>query len=165
MKVYLAGPAVFRPDAAQALADDARLCAALGLEALTPLDETLTGATAILAGNIRLIEAADAVIADLTPFRGPHCNVGTAWEIGYAYARGKPVFAWSRDPRPLTQRIPNTAGRDAEGWLVEDFGLAENLMIAAALTDRTVHPDLRAAAAASAAHLGTTNMRRDPRLK
>jgi nucleoside 2-deoxyribosyltransferase len=159
MKVYLAGPAVFREDAAQALAADMRLCEGFDLEALIPLDTTLTTADAIFAANIRLIDTADAVIADISPFRGPHCDVGTAWEIGYAHARGKPVFAWSRDPRPLTQRIAGTNGRDAEGWLIEDFGLVENLMIAAVLTDRTVHPDLSAAAKA-AAHLRVAKVRR-----
>jgi nucleoside 2-deoxyribosyltransferase len=153
MKVYLAGPAVFRADAAEALAADLRICKGIGLDALIPLDAALATADAIFAANVRLIDAAAAVIADISPFRRPHCDVGTAWEIGYAHARGRPVFAWSRDLRPLTQRIPGTKGRDAEGWLIEDFGLVENLMIAATLTDRTVHPDLSAAAKAAYAHL------------
>lgn len=154
-KVYLAGPAVFRPDAAERLADAARACAAKGLEALIPLDETLRTAEAIFAGNTRLIDMADAVIADISPFRGAHCDTGTAWEIGYAFARGVPVFAYSDDPRPLTSRIAGSDGRDRDGLLIENFGLAENLMIAAALADRIAHPSFAAALDAASAHLRT----------
>lgn len=152
-KVYLAGPAVFRPDATERFASDARTCRARGFDALIPFDETLTAADRIFAGNVLLIDSADAVIADISPFRGPHCDVGTAWETGYAIAKGVPVFAYSQDPRLLTARIAGTDGRDHEGCLIEDFGLAENLMLVSALADRTVHPTLAAALGAAAAHL------------
>ena len=154
-KVYLAGPDVFRPDAARIFADHVGACDALGLLALIPLDETLTTAAAIFAGNVGLIDQAGAVIADITPFRGPHCDVGTAWEIGYATAKGIPVFAYALDRRLLIERVAGTTGRDRDGCLVEDFGLTENLMIAATLADRTVHASFVAAAERAAAHLRT----------
>lgn len=159
-KVYLAGPDVFRPNASQILASHARACEACGLHALIPLDETLTAAESIFAGNIRLIDDADAVVADITPFRGPHCDVGTAWEIGYATAKGVPVFAYSQDPRPLTMRVAGTDGRDSDGCLIEDFGLAENLMIANALADRMVHSSFAAALNATATLLRTAKAAR-----
>jgi nucleoside 2-deoxyribosyltransferase len=152
-KVYLAGPDVFRPNASQILATHARACEACGLHALIPLDESLTAAESIFVGNVRLIDDADAVIADITPFRGPHCDVGTAWEIGYATAKGVPVFAYSQDPRPLIARIAGTDGRDGAGCLIEDFGLVENLMIANAPADLMVHSSFAAALDAAAALL------------
>jgi nucleoside 2-deoxyribosyltransferase len=59
---------------------------------------------------------------------------GTAWEIGYAVARGLPVFAYSHDLRAYAERVGQTGQGprgpvDADGLLVEDFGLVENLMI------------------------------------
>jgi nucleoside 2-deoxyribosyltransferase len=148
-RVYLAGPAVFRQNAREIFRASTRICEALGLAALIPLDETLAAADAIFSANARLIDSADLVIADITPFRGPHCDVGTAWEIGYAVALGRPVLAYSADTRVLAQRIPGTNGRDGDGCLIEDFGLAENLMVTGALADRLVHPDLESAATAA----------------
>src|SRR3546814_17142266 len=50
--------------------------------------------------------------------------------IGFAEALGKPVFLWSEATATLAERTPAAStGRDAEGWMIENFGLAENLMI------------------------------------
>lgn len=139
--VYLAGPEVFFPDVEAVAARLKALCAAHGLDGLFPTDaERPTGdgvslAHAIYRGNVALIDRSDAVVADISPFRGAGMDPGTAWEIGYAVARGLPVFAWSHDLRPYAERV-GPAGRgergpvDADGLLVEDFGLVENLMIA-----------------------------------
>jgi nucleoside 2-deoxyribosyltransferase len=57
---------------------------------------------------------------------------GTAFEIGYAEARGKRIFLWSDDPRTVAERVapaPDNAERDGDGHLIENFGKAENLMI------------------------------------
>ena len=153
-KVYLAGPDVFFRNRGAIFAERARVCAALGLAPLIPVDETKTTAAAIFESNVALIEAADGIIANLSPFRGPHCDVGTAWEMAYATARGKPVFAWSAAPRPLIARLHDVGpdGRDAEGNLVEDFGLPENLMIALSIAGGTVHASFEAAARAAAAY-------------
>lgn len=156
--VYFAGPDVFRPDAIE---NGRRLCAmarAAGLAGLYPLDaaipehESMAGtANAIFRANVAMIDCATAVIANISPFRGPNMDPGTAFEIGYAIARGKPVFAWSCDPRSLAERtrrwtaeraetrlrlhgagdgrIPDPT-RDLSGYAIEDFGLEENLMIA-----------------------------------
>jgi nucleoside 2-deoxyribosyltransferase len=154
-KVYLAGPDVFFRDAAEIFAAHRRVCATHGLDALVPVDTPKATAEAIFKGNVALIDAAAGVIANVVPFRGPHCDVGTAWEMAYATARGKPVFAYSSDPRPLVARISGVGadGRDADGHLAEDFGLAENLMIAVPVEGRKVHASFEAAARAAAARL------------
>ncbi len=139
--VYLAGPEVFFPDVAEVAERLKAACSASGLRGLFPTDaERPTGAgvslaRAIYLGNVALINRSAAVIADISPFRGAGMDPGTAWEIGYAIARGLPVFAWSHDLRPYAERVgPTHQGPrgpvDADGLLIEDFGLVENLMIA-----------------------------------
>ncbi|WGD31129.1 nucleoside 2-deoxyribosyltransferase [Ancylobacter sp. WKF20] len=127
LRLYLAGPDVFRPDAAERGAALKALCASLGVEGLYPLDGTTTD---IRGRCIAMIHEADAIIADISPFRGVHMDPGTAFEIGYGEALGKPFFLWSQEGRTLTERVPaDERGRDAQGHLVEDFGKPENLMI------------------------------------
>lgn len=70
MKLYLAGPDVFRQDAT-AWAEDARaLCAKYGHTALIPLDGIETTARGIYQSNIDLIRSSDTVLANLYSFRG-----------------------------------------------------------------------------------------------
>ncbi|WP_341677147.1 nucleoside 2-deoxyribosyltransferase [Niveibacterium sp. SC-1] len=131
MKLYLAGPQVFLPDAAAHFDRARSLCAAHGHEALTPLDGTAQGAAAIYAANLALIHAADAVLASLDPFRGFEPDSGTVFEVGYATALGKPVIGYVRDARSLRQRLtPEGNTHDADGLQVEDFDLPLNLMLA-----------------------------------
>jgi nucleoside 2-deoxyribosyltransferase len=126
-RLYLAGPEVFRTDAATEGERLKRLCADVGAVGLYPLQAE--GAD-IRRGCIALIHEADAVVANISPFRGAHMDPGTAFEIGYAEALGKPVFLWSRETRSLAERIPAVSeSRDADGHLIEDFGKPENLMI------------------------------------
>ena len=163
-KVYLAGPDVFEPNHDAIFERHTAICRKLGLSALIPLDNRLTTSSEIFAFNVALLTKADAVIANITPFRGPHCDVGTAWEIAFAFAHDKPVFAFSADRKLLMERITGAAlrsGRDAEGRFVEPFGLSENLMIAESIFDRTVFPKFEAAAEAAAHYFEKLN--RKPR--
>ncbi len=139
--VYLAGPEVFLPNVAEVAEHLKASCAAHGLTGLFPTDavhpigDGVTLARAIYLGNAALIDRSQAVIADISPFRGAGMDPGTAWEIGYAIARNLPVFAYSHDRRPYAERVGPVGHAprgpvDAEGLLVEDFGLVENLMIA-----------------------------------
>ena len=135
MKLYLAGPDVFRPDASQWAAQSPALCAAAGHQALVPLEEGLSAADAIYRNNLRLLAEADAVLANLNPFRGAEPDSGTCVEIGYALALGKPIIGYAADLRPLRERLHAQTGgdgccRDAQGLAVEDFGLPLNLMLA-----------------------------------
>lgn len=140
MKLYLAGPDVFRADAKGWAGQVRELCRAAGHEALIPLDDDIPAtAMAIYRSNLQCIAAADAVLANLNPFRGDEPDSGTCVEIGYALALGKIVIGYADDLRPLRERLraggPDDAGRyrDATGHVVEDFGLPLNLMLAVPL--------------------------------
>lgn len=160
-RVYLAGPDVFFPNFRAIFDSRVRFCRELGLDPLVPVDDNLTTSRAIYEGNLRLLDRTDGIIANITPFRGPHCDVGTAWEIGYAISKAKPVFAYTSDARPLIERIPNVTrdGRDSEGNLAEDFGLVENLMIAECVVDRIIFDSFEKAAKASADYLSRQQAR------
>jgi nucleoside 2-deoxyribosyltransferase len=147
MKIYLAGPDVFLPDAIEIGRRKAEICARHGVSGLYPLDNTvdLSAADASLSifkGNEAMMDAADAIIANLTPFRGPSADAGTVYELGYAAGRGKFCLAYSNDPTPYRDRVAriydvttSTDGRlvDPEGLTVEDFGWPDNLMMIHAL--------------------------------
>ena len=144
--VYLAGPDVFRPDPVGHGAALKACCAAHGLVGVYPLDQALPPGlsgpamgAAIYRGNVAFIRDCDAVLANLTPFRGPSADAGTVFEVGYAAALGKPVVGYTTDPRVYGERVT------PDGWEIEDFGLADNLMIACALT--ALEPDLEGALA------------------
>ncbi|GAA5175519.1 nucleoside 2-deoxyribosyltransferase [Niveibacterium umoris] len=155
MKLYLAGPDVFRSDAL-AWADTARaLCAAHGHEALVPLDGDAIDAAGIYAANVAMIRAADVVMANLMSFRGVEPDSGTAFEVGFASALGKPVIGYLPDAAVLRDRVAQGFGPlrqtedgalDRNGQRVEDFGLPLNLMLAIAA--RIVVGDLSDALAA-----------------
>lgn len=165
--VYLAGPGVFRHDAPEFATVLKELCHAQGLSALWPLDnmideraERAVQAEAIRRANEAMIRRAVALVADISPFRGPNMDPGTAYEIGFALALGKPVFAYSTDRRSLLTRTVSASradgvARDEAGLVVEDFGLPENLMIATAVT--AVSHSAAEAIAACAAHLGASS--------
>lgn len=135
--VYLAGFDVFRPDA---LAQGERLkalCAEQGWVGLYPLDNALPaglmGAAAarwIYEANLGLIRQADAVLANLNNFRGAEPDSGTAFEVGFATALGKPVVGYLDDGRPLRAQLGGAT--DDAGCTVEDFDLPRNLMLACA---------------------------------
>ncbi len=163
LTIYLAGFDVFRPDAR---AHGERLkawCAQAGHRGLYPLDhalpEGLSGAAAarwIYQANCGLIRQADAVLANLNDFRGHEPDSGTAFEVGFAAALGKPVVGYLDDDRPLRAQLGAT--HDAQGLLVEDFGLARNLMLACAAT--LVRGDARAALQALAGVAGLAGTQR-----
>lgn len=139
MRIYLAGPDVFRPDALNWAENARTLLAEHGHQALIPLDNDETTAGGIYAANIALIRAADAVIANLNPFRGIEPDSGTCFEVGYASALGKPVIAYLADTRSQAEKIAEIQGRvtatrdgrpvDRDGLFVEDFQMPVNLML------------------------------------
>jgi nucleoside 2-deoxyribosyltransferase len=157
-KVYLAGPEVFLRNAIEAGAAKIEICARHGLDGKYPLDTELAfdgltpaaQAYAIARANEALMDACDAAIANITPFRGPGMDPGTAYEIGFMRGRGKPVFGYSNhhlhlfdrvrkfNRKPLKHRLgsePTMAFEDADRLGIEQFGLAENLMIVSAMND------------------------------
>jgi len=149
MKLYLAGPEVFLDDAREIGRRKLELCARHGFTGLYPLDgepllvDDAGGlARAIFANNVALMRRADAVLANLSPFRGISADPGTAFEVGFAFALGKPVAAYSNAPGELKHRAHAAIGPAgdgvpatflADGLHVEDFGHFDNLMLAEAL--------------------------------
>jgi nucleoside 2-deoxyribosyltransferase len=146
MKIYLAGPDVFLPDAHQIGKCKAEICARHGLTGLYPLDNAVDLANeraslAIFRNCEATMDEADAIIANLTPFRGAGADPGTAYELGYMAARRKLCLGYSNDPDLYADRVRRSSvvntrdGRlvDAEGLTVEDFGLTDNLMLIHAL--------------------------------
>jgi nucleoside 2-deoxyribosyltransferase len=147
MKIYLAGPDVFLPDAVEIGRRKAEICALHGLSGLYPLDNAIDlsahdASLAIFKGNEAMMDAADAIIANLTPFRGPGADAGTVYELGYMAGRGKLCLGYSNDPTIYSDRVARTdrvthlsngLSVDSQGLTVEDFGLADNLMMMHAL--------------------------------
>jgi nucleoside 2-deoxyribosyltransferase len=146
MKVYLAGPDVFLPDALEVGRAKAAICTRHGLAGLYPLDNTIdlasdTASRDIFRGNEAMMDRCDVIIANLTPFRGPGADAGTVYELGYMAGRGKLCLGYSNDPTVYADRARRfTEVRSDDGWLVdaegltvEDFGLSDNLMMIHAL--------------------------------
>ncbi len=153
MRVYLAGPDVFLPDPLARGAALKAICARHGLTGVFPLDPLPGSEPAAWAAlpewqrialrNEAHIRGCDALIANLTPFRGPSADVGTVYELGFMRALGRPVSGWSACAVPYAERARAFAGpavardgvwRDAEGLAIEAFGCADNLMIDGALS-------------------------------
>jgi nucleoside 2-deoxyribosyltransferase len=146
MKIYLAGPDVFLSDAVDIGRRKVELCKRHGLIGLYPLDNAVDhsakGASLqIFRGNETMMIEADAIIANLTPFRGPGADAGTVYELGYMAGHGKLCLGYSNDPSSYADRVRaftdvrSEDGRlvDALGLTVEDFGMADNLMMIHAL--------------------------------
>lgn len=134
--VYLAGFDVFHPDALERGAYLKQLCAEHGLRGLYPLDAQVPATAAqpahwICDANLQALRSADAVLANLGCFRGAEPDSGTVFEVGFACALGKPVWAYFPEQQPLIEQIRHDSqGRCADGFQVEDFGLPRNLMLA-----------------------------------
>nr|WP_318290103.1 nucleoside 2-deoxyribosyltransferase [Paraburkholderia sp. BL8N3] len=145
-RVYLAGFDVFRVDVKAHGEHLKQLCRERGFIGLYPLDgdvpsslQPLEAALVIYMANIEAIRAADFVMANLDDFRGPgEPDSGTAFEVGFAAALGKPVWGYRTNPDPLIQTVPRATDADegtsicTRGYLVENFGLSVNLMLACA---------------------------------
>lgn len=104
----------------------------------------------IYEANIALMDKADFVAANMVRFRGPSMDVGTAFEMGYMRGLNKPVFAYYESepfygskeaPGLYTDRIAkfypmsvNDPTKDQFGQSIEDFKMADNLMMIGALS-------------------------------
>jgi nucleoside 2-deoxyribosyltransferase len=158
--IYLAGPTVFEPDPESSFAAMKAICARHGLAGVSPLDNQigLEGIPPgrdllrrIVSADIALMQRLDGGVFCLDPFRGaPEMDAGTAFEIGYMVALGKPVAGWTRDPRHYPLKVqhyfaqgigaalaPTAAGakggtsglmRDPHGMLVHSEGCVQNAM-------------------------------------
>ena len=148
LRVYLAGPDIFRPDAAVWAASAHELLAAHGHQALIPLDGEQITASGIYHANLEMIRSADVVLANLNAFRGGEPDSGTCFEVGFAAAQGKTLIGYLADGRVHKDKVGNDGDEPplaADGLRVEDFGLMLNLMLA--MSCRLVVGDLNAAIA------------------
>lgn len=161
-RIYLAGPEVFLPDARAVGAEKCRIAAEAGLEGAFPLDaelrlegmEPAEQARCISAANEALMRSCDGLIANLTPFRGVSADAGTAFEVGFMRALGRPVAGYTNvvpdyaaRARIFRSQAPRPHDADRIDVAIEEFGLAENLMLEVAIREcgcrlvrRTVPP-------------------------
>jgi nucleoside 2-deoxyribosyltransferase len=166
-RVYLAGPDVFRIDCAEHMRKLVLACEAAGLEALPPSDGmppiTALGKEAeyIFETNMARLRQADGVIANLEPFRGTEPDSGTVFEVGAAVAMGLPVVAYgvsgayaARVKRLMKVVRANGVLRDPKNYVVEDFDLPLNLMLACSVGIEDTAEDALAALAEWFADLG-----------
>lgn len=146
-KVYLAGPEVFLANAREILDLKIALTREAGLVPVTPGDLTPPKlespgdlGTAISGIDETLMDSADAIIANLTPFRGICADPGTCFELGYMCAQGRPAFAYTNMRADNAERtrvfyggatMRDTDGveRGPDGVMIEDMGFVDNLML------------------------------------
>lgn len=103
VKAYVAGP-LFTPGERNYLEEIDKICKELGIQAFLPHRDAgllVSGASIeatkrIFEKNTEALQYADIVIGVLN---GVMADDGTAWEMGYAYAQGKPVIAIVEDTR------------------------------------------------------------------
>ncbi|GBQ83112.1 nucleoside 2-deoxyribosyltransferase [Gluconacetobacter johannae DSM 13595] len=159
--VYLAGDLVFRPGAI-AIFDHLRaLCDAAGVTGLAPFDgqagiealpQGLETTLKIVRADRDLMDRCDGGIFCIDPFRrSADMDPGTAVEIGYMMAQGKPLAgyttdgrlypekvraycraAWGDDLRPRTTHdapVGSGAVEDCDGILAHSDGMLQNGMV------------------------------------
>lgn len=143
LSAYLAGPDVFFPDAAAHAARKVALCARHGIRGHAPLADGIDlsapdAAGRIYAANRAAMLSCDAVIANLSPFRGPSADDGTAFELGFFDALDRPAYAYSNAAGLLAPRTRAflAAMPDPAPFATEDFGLPSNLMLPHAVLNR-----------------------------
>ena len=121
----------------------------IGLEGMSPHKDLVRE---IVRSDIALMHRLEAGVFCLDGFRrGPEMDSGTAFEIGYMCALGKPIAGWTQDPRSYPSRVeaffhdvfeesklvPTEAGeqggtsgtlRDPDKMLVHSEGCFQNAM-------------------------------------
>lgn len=150
-KVYIAGPDIFSLQWPSISMYILKKCEDLGLTPIFPfmpnstMDQpnapgvstmgSLDDARQIRAHCLSLLRDCDGVIANITPFRGDEPDSGTVAEIILANEWGKPVIAYTHNPKMTHERHP--LGRKTEhgsllckdDYLVEQFNLPCNIMV------------------------------------
>ena len=149
--VYLAGPDVFLPNVDEISRAKKEICRRHGLVGQFPLDNELALASltpaeqarAISRANEAMMDRCGAIVANCTPFRGVSMDAGTAYEVGYMRALGRIVCGYTNVTESYEARVAafRRTGRPPAEFdgdrrsSVEAFDLADNLMIACAVTE------------------------------
>lgn len=170
--VYFVGPAMYASNVDEERARVEAMCEGEGIDCLWPSERYLfqhddpraggqVGIAAMIFNAAQdNIREATAIVADISPFRGPHMDPETAFQIGMAFTLWKPVFAWTRTTAgaantagnlptvfdrgaplgELAARIPAGDGlaaashwRDELGYLIENLGLTDSAGIVCAI--------------------------------
>jgi nucleoside 2-deoxyribosyltransferase len=147
IKVYLAGPEVFLPNAREQLDRKIALTKAAGLIAVSPGDFVIPPQPtkrqfghAISEIDEQMMDSADAIIANLTPYHGVSADTGTCYELGYMCGRGKLAFGYTNVAADHRQRAIDYHGgaytidangrpRGPDGLAIEDVDMVDNLMM------------------------------------
>ena len=143
-RIYLAGPDVFKQNAAEYGEELKQICQKYGFTGLFPLDNEIKTdglkpqqiALKIQKANIELIKSCDGVVANLCFFRGCEPDSGTVWEVGFASGLGKKVLGYTDDFRSLKEKtleilkLEKNSKYDNKDLFIEDFSLSHNLMFA-----------------------------------
>ncbi len=152
-KVYIAGPDVFFRNASEVMRKKGEMALEYGFLPSTLAEDgaALGGDTPFAFGlsiglaNEKMMDESDFIIANLTPFRGISADVGTAFEVGYMRAQGKPCFGYSNTARGYFTRLTEDyyAGgpfeadgdvtRASDGLMIENHGMRDNLMLDTAI--------------------------------
>ena len=152
--IYCAGGDVFLPESErEAVFDNMRALAQqlsddnIQFRLLIPIDNEIEllpdtdaankhrNALCIRLANEAMIARCDALIANLSPFRGNEPDCGTAYECGFARALGKPVLNYTDNCSEQTARYRDFdfgANANDERYAyteIEDFALPFNLMM------------------------------------
>ena len=148
LKVYLAGPEVFLPNAREQLDIKIALTRAAGLDPVSPGDFVIPPQPskrqlghAISEIDEKMMDSADAIIANLTPYHGVSADVGTCYELGYMCAQGKLTYAYTNVAADMKTRTVAHYGGDVfrsedgrlrgkrDGLSIEDVEMVDNLMM------------------------------------
>jgi nucleoside 2-deoxyribosyltransferase len=149
VRVYLAGPEIFLANAREIGARKRAICTQYGLTGIFPTDEeepfspTMTlpeRGLGISRAMEHVMRTCNAMIVNMTPFRGPSADVGSAYEMGFMRALGRPIFSYTNDDRPFFDRVvefsggvvrerPSGVHEDDDGMAIESFALRDNLML------------------------------------
>lgn len=156
-RIYIAGPDIYHPQGLEIAETKKSICARYGLEGVVATD-FLAGvqfagkaadAAPLFRERLKIIQGCDALIADMTPFRGPGMDAGAAFEMGAMVGLGKPVVGYTLDPtlyadrmarfhaqidETLTRVGPKLVGPN--GFVIEDFALPDAATIAGAALAR-----------------------------
>jgi nucleoside 2-deoxyribosyltransferase len=147
IKVYLAGPEVFLPNAREQLDIKIALTREAGLIPVSPGDFVIPPqpskyefGVAISEIDENMMDSADAIIANLTPYHGIAADSGTTYELGYMCGQGKIAYGYTNVPDDYRSRTIDYYGgnvtvdergrqRGPGGMAVEDVDMLDNLML------------------------------------
>jgi nucleoside 2-deoxyribosyltransferase len=162
---YLAGPDVFFPEAVEMGKRKKDYLERLGIIGHFPLDNEISKKESVhpQRDSRRIADANEKMMLDccgdnkigiilmnMSPFRGPSMDVGTAFEAGFMSALAKKsnviIVGYTSDTRKFEERVitdiyggpENITAQNGEihgsdGIMIETFGGADNLMITAAI--------------------------------